>query len=294
MNKQMQVLILGASGMLGHTLLFQLQRHGFDVYGTMRNVSPILPADLRERIRGGVDVNDFSSIIKVMETVKPDVLINCVGIIRQLPEGKMPLPCIDLNARFPHLLIEECRKRGVRLIHYGTDCVFDGHKGSPYTEDDPCTASDIYGITKYLGELKDEPALTIRTSIIGPELRGRLSLVEWFLAQEGSVKGYTHALYTGLPTSEHARILIEFVFPRPALCGLYQVASSPISKYDLLKLIAEVYGKSIRIVPDTDVVDDKRLDGTKFHLATGYTAPAWPELVTLMHESHIAFEKELK
>jgi len=288
----MRIVILGASGMLGHMLFFELWRQGFDVYGTVRSLPAHFPALLLKRVKEGIDAYDFSSVVAMMEALKPDILINCVGLIRQLPEGKMPLPCIEINARLPHLLLKECKARGVRLIHYSTDCVFDGHKGSPYTEDDPCTAKDYYGITKYLGEVADSPALTLRTSIIGPELRGRLSLVEWFLAQQEEVKGYLNAIYSGLPTSEHARILIQYVLPRPDLHGLYHVASEPISKYQLLNLIARAYGKEIGILPESSVAEDKRLDGSRFNRTVGYAAPAWPELVRSMHTSHMALIKE--
>ncbi len=284
----MKILILGATGMLGHTLFFVLGRlPQFYVWGSAR----ALPADgmdflhqavNRGRLFSGVDAYDFESVKKVVMEVKPDVVINAIGLIRHLPEGNRPLPCIEINARFPHLLLDLCRRNRCRLIHYSTDCVFDGRKGSPYMESDPLSAKDVYGITKYLGELREAPALTVRTSIIGHELRGRHSLVEWFLGQDGPVSGYRRAIYTGLPVSEHARILTECILPNPDLAGLYQVASSPISKLNLLELIARQYDKKIEIIPDDEVREDKTMSGEAFFKTCRYTAPPWEELVSGM------------
>ena len=181
------------------------------------------------------------------------------------------------------------RERGARLIHFSTDCVFDGSKGSVYLEEDPPTATDVYGLSKYLGEVREAPGLTLRTSIIGHELRNWKSLLEWFLAQKGAIKGYARAVYSGLPTCELAKIVAEHVLPRPDLTGVFHLASAPISKYSLLGLIAAAYNKTIDIRPDTAVVEDKTLSGEKFRQATGYVAPPWPELVLAMRESRQAF-----
>jgi dTDP-4-dehydrorhamnose reductase len=293
----MRILILGVSGMLGHTLFLELSRDPeLEVFGTVRRLEPLrgcFPLNRLEKIKENINAHDFPSVAGLAAELQPEVIINCIGIIRQLPEARKPLPCIEINARFPHLLHQLAQERKCRLIHYSTDCVFDGHKGSPYREDDPLTAKDLYGITKYLGEVSEAPALTLRTSIIGHELRGKLSLIEWFLSQEGRVNGYTRATYTGLPTCEQARILSEFVLPSPELTGLFQVTSSPISKYELLSLAAREYGKSITIIPDQSVVEDKRLDGGRFRSATGYSAPSWPKLIQDLHESHKKYLKEL-
>lgn len=288
----MRILILGASGMLGHTLLCELaaSRH-YTAHGTVRSkasLAGLLPGHIMALLREGVDAYDFASIAAAVCTFKPDVLINCIGLIRQLPEGRQSLPCIEINARLPHLLLALCKTEGIRLIHYSTDCVFDGAKGSPYTEEDPPTAKDVYGLSKYLGEVKEPPALTIRTSIIGHELRNKHSLVEWFLAQEGAVKGYTRAIYSGLPVTEHARILREYILPAPILTGLYHVVGRPISKYELLRLIACEYGKITTIEPERTVNEDKRLSGDAFSRATGYIPPEWPELIRAMQAAYRA------
>jgi dTDP-4-dehydrorhamnose reductase len=184
------------------------------------------------------------------------------------------------------MLWKECAARGIRCIHYSTDCVFDGKKGRPYTEQDRPTAPDVYGLTKFLGEIGGPSALTIRTSIIGPELRGKHSLLEWFLAQTGRVRGFTGAVYTGLPASEHARILAEHILPRETLQGLYHISASPITKCDLLRLVAQVYEKRIEIVPDDTVQEDRSLSCEAFRAVTGYVAPPWPEMIGAMREAH--------
>lgn len=283
--------------MLGHTLFFTLSRaeYALDIIGTVRTTGPLaayVTGPQMERLVPGVDAYDFRTIESCVERIAPDVLINCIGLIRQLPEGQQPLPCIEINARFPHLLVKLCAQRNIRLIHYSTDCVFNGKKGAPYTEDDSPSATDIYGLSKYLGEVREAPALTIRTSIIGHELRNGSSLVEWFLAQKGAVKGYTNALYTGLPAAEHARVLAEYILPNAALNGLYHVASAPISKYELLRLLAAAYHKDTAIIPDGQVVEDKRLSGDRFHAATGYRAPQWPALVAAMRENHLQYTEK--
>lgn len=281
----MKICILGVTGMLGHMLFSELLVRRFDVYGTARKWSGM--GDFDGRIVSDVDVMDFQSVENTLDLLQPNVVINAVGLIRQQADGRESLPCIKINAEFPHLLWQACKKRDIRCIHYSTDCVFDGKAGRPYIEEDYPTAHDVYGLTKYLGEIAGPLALTIRTSIIGPELRSKLSLLEWFLAQEGVVKGYTGAIYTGLPTSEHAKILAEVILPNFDLEGLYQVSSTPISKYELLRLIAHVYNKEIEIVPDSLVQEDKRLSCAKFEAQSGYKVRSWPEMIEDMHTVHM-------
>lgn len=282
--------------MLGHTLLFELQNKGFEVFGTVRkkkNISKLLPLECNQRVIDGVDAINIETIKNCIKEVKPDVVINCIGIIKQLPEGKMALPCIEMNARLPHKLYEFCNEYNCRLIHYSTDCVFDGKKETAYLETDPCTATDYYGITKYLGEVYYKNALTVRTSIIGNELKNRLSLIEWFLNQNGQVNGYANVIYSGLPCSEHANILTEYILPDKKLEGLYQVSSTPISKYELLKLVAAAYDKNIEIVKCDQPREKKILSGEKFSKVTGYRPPDWTKLVDDMHTSYMNFNNAL-
>jgi dTDP-4-dehydrorhamnose reductase len=280
------VLVLGASGMLGNAVFrfFSCSR-GHVATGTVRSSSALnlLPEELRGRIVNGVEIYDLDGLTRLFERVKPDVVINCVGLVKQLPGAENPLTAIPMNALLPHRLLAMCKVAGARLIHISTDCVFDGARGM-YRESDFADATDLYGRSKYLGELHDPQAVTLRTSIIGPELGSAHGLVSWFLAQRGRVKGFTRAIFSGLPTVELARVIRDFVIPAADLSGLYHVSSAPISKYDLLRGVAREYGHSIEIVADGELVIDRSLDSSRFRERTGYVAPAWQEMLRVMHE----------
>lgn len=280
-----KLLILGATGMLGHTLLIQLsKRVDLNVYATVRAHGDLkgIPDELRGNIVGNVDADNVDSILKVLADIKPDVTINCIGVIKQLAAAKDPLTAIAINALFPHRLALACQAVGSRLIHVSTDCVFSGKKGN-YTEEDFADADDLYGRTKFLGELDYAHCVTLRTSIIGHELQGCYSLIDWFLAQEGRVNGYTKAIYTGFPTVEMARIIAEYVIPNSQLTGLYHVSSESISKYELLQLVAKQYGKNIEIEPFDEFHCDRSLDSSRFKTVTGYASPSWRQMVEAMH-----------
>lgn len=271
-----KILVLGATGMLGSSLFRRLMFGGYEVVGTERyNTSPLL--------RGNVDALQFDTVERAIEEEGPAAVVNCVGVIRQRPDGQDPLVCIPLNSLFPYLLFRACHRREIRLIHFSTDCVFSGKKLSPYEETDPSDATDMYGRSKFLGEVNEKGALTIRTSIIGHELRGKLSLVEWFLRQEGVVKGFSKAIYSGLPTVEISNILVHHILPNRSLSGLYQVSAEPISKYELLKLIAKIYGLKVDLEPNDTVVENKVLNSSRFRKETGWQPPAWDRLIQDMH-----------
>ena len=282
----MRVLVLGVTGMLGGAVFRAFNGDPtHSVWGTLRSsaglkyfsdveLSSLLP---------GVDVLDQDALVAVLSSVRPDVVINCVGLIKQLADAKDPLSALPINALLPHRLARLCDLLGARLIHVSTDCVFSGRKGG-YLESDLSDAEDLYGKSKYIGELHDSPnAITLRTSIIGHELSSSYALVDWFLAQDGAIRGFSKAIFSGLPTVELARVMKDFVLPHPELNGLYHVAAEPIAKLDLLELIANQYGKAIEIRPDPSLVIDRSLNSERFTQATGYKAPSWPQLIELMH-----------
>ena len=283
----MKVMILGATGMLGNAVfhMFDLSPE-YEAWGTLRSRGALryFSEQSCTRLLTGVDVLDQDVLVAVMSRVKPDVVINCVGLIKQLADAKDPLTALPINAMLPHRLARLCELAGARLIHISTDCVFSGGKGV-YLESDLSDAEDLYGKSKYIGELHDLPhAITLRTSIIGHELGSNYALVDWFLSQEGEVKGFIKAIFSGLPTVELARVIRDYVVPHPQLNGLYHVAAEPIDKFRLLSLVAAHYGKSIDILPDDALVIDRSLDGSRFREATGYVAPEWPELIRRMYE----------
>jgi dTDP-4-dehydrorhamnose reductase len=281
----MRILILGASGMLGNAMVRILSEHAdYEVYGTVRteNSKRFFSACIAERLLAGVDVEQQDSLVQAFIRVRPDVVINCIGLVKQLADADNPLQAIPINTLLPHRLAKLCELAGARLIHMSTDCVFSGDKGA-YRESDVSDAKDLYGKSKYLGEVSYPHAITLRTSIIGHELQSAHGLIDWFLAQQGTCNGYTRAIFSGVPTVVLASIVRDVVIPQPALLGVYHVAAKPISKFDLLKLVAHVYGKQINIVADDKLVLDRSLDASRFCAATGYATPDWEEMIKLMY-----------
>lgn len=286
MSKKTKVLVLGASGMLGNAVLrFFAQSDAFSVVGSARSsgVLRLLPPELRDQVVCGVDVENSDSLARLFAQTRPDVVINCIGLVKQLAEADDPLAAIPINALLPHRLARLCDVANARLIHMSTDCVFSGARGM-YREQDVSDAQDLYGRSKFLGEVDYPHAVTLRTSIIGHELGSAHGLVGWFLAQQGPVKGFTRAVFSGLPTVELARVMRDFVVPNPELRGLYHVSAEPINKFELLKLVGQVYGRSTVVTPDDHLVIDRSLDSGRFRKITGYQPPEWPELVRRMHE----------
>jgi dTDP-4-dehydrorhamnose reductase len=282
-----KVLILGVTGMLGHTLLRELaERPELIVRGTARDAASVarhFPGALADTVVAGVEATDFEGVRGQIRRFAPDVVINCIGVIKQDPRVQDPVATITVNSLFPHRLSRECAEAGARLIHVSTDCVFSGENGR-YTEASAADPGDLYGRSKLLGEVT-APALVLRTSIIGHELTGHRSLVDWFLASAGTVRGFTRAIYSGITTFEFARLLAEVVIPRPELTGLVHVAADPITKHDLLCLIAEEYDWPGEIVPDDQFSCDRSMTAARLLGLTGYRPPDWPTMVLEMRES---------
>lgn len=283
----MKVLVLGVTGMLGNAVyrVFS-QSDAYETWGTLRSNSGkrYFLADSQSRLVSGVDVLDQDALVSVFNRIRPNVVINCIGLIKQLAQANDPLTALPINAMLPHRLAHYCELVGARLIHVSTDCVFSGCTGM-YAEEAASDATDLYGKSKYIGELHDQDnAITLRTSIIGHELESQYALIDWFLAQEGMVKGYAKAVFSGLPTVELARVMRDYVLPKPKLTGLYHVSAEPIDKLSLLKLVAEVYGKDIQIIRDEHIQVDRSLNSARFQQITGYVPPTWPELVKSMYE----------
>ncbi|WP_114153205.1 dTDP-4-dehydrorhamnose reductase family protein [Chromobacterium haemolyticum] len=280
----MRVLILGATGMLGSTLLRLFHGYsGIEVFGTVRSISAkkILPNEVHSQLIVGVDVESNEHLLRLMVKVCPDVVVNCIGLVKQLSDSELPLAAIPINALLPHRLAEICALFGSRFIHISTDCVFSGKKGL-YAESDFADADDLYGRSKYLGEVSYPHAVTLRTSIIGHELNSSRSLICWFLSQYGQVHGFRRAVFSGLPTVELGRVMLEYVLPNKELCGLYHVSAEPINKFNLLTLVAKHYEKDIEIIARDDFVIDRSLDSSRFRQATGFRPKAWDQLIQSM------------
>ena len=284
-ERQTRVLVLGASGKIGSYMLRVFAADpGFDAMGTVRaGQGELLPEALRSKLIDNVDVGNFDTVVAAFAQARPDVVINCIGVIKQLPSASDPLIAIPLNALLPHRLANLCAATKARLVQISSDCVFSGDKGN-YVESDPPDATDLYGRSKALGEVDYPHAVTLRTSTIGRALQGNHSLLDWFLSTTGPVKGFRRAIFSGVPAHELARVIRDFVIPFPELRGLYHVSGAPIDKYSLLKLIALRYGREVQIDPDDDFVIDRSLNSQRFRDATGYAPQDWPKLIDAMFE----------
>lgn len=284
----MKILVLGATGMLGSAIFQLFQKNkDLDTWGTIRNKIGLNYFSERSQLKlvENVDVLNHDNLINVFEILRPVVVINCIGLIKQLSFSNDPLTMLPINSMLPYRLANICSIIGAKLIHISTDCVFSGRKGY-YNEFDSSDAEDLYGKSKYIGEVVQlQHAITLRTSIIGHELNSNYALIDWFLSQNEKINGYVNAIYSGLPTVELARVIMDYVIPHMDLSGLYHVASKPINKYELLKMVAEIYGKKISIIPDDTIQINRSLNGQKFNEATGYMAPEWPQLIEVMHKS---------
>lgn len=280
----MRVLILGGNGMLGHAA-WQSFRNDFDVYVTIRGVFSEVERfaifDKKKTICG-VYAEDFSVFEKIMKKVKPDVVLNCIGIVKQVEEASDPIRSIEVNSLFPQRLVVLCETVNCRLIHLSTDCVFSGNK-SLYTEDDFPDPVDLYGRTKLLGEVVGGDTLTIRTSMVGREIGAKHGLLEWFLSQNGkSVKGYRNAIFSGFTTTALCAILKDIIIKHADFRGLYHISSDPISKYNLLLLIKEQMDLKTIIIPDEEIRYNRTLDSSKFRKEATYYPPSWEDMVKEM------------
>jgi dTDP-4-dehydrorhamnose reductase len=277
------VLVLGASGMLGNAVFRVLSEDaGARVHGTVRTTQArrFFVPELASRLVVVEDLENHDQLVELFDSIRPQVVINCTAVGRPAPPD--PLRSISIFSLLPQRLARLCRLGGARLIQISSDGVFSGSKGS-YTEDDFPDATDLYGIAKLLGEVREPHTITLRTSIIGHELQTRSGLLEWFLSQGDRCRSFTRAIFSGFPTVVLAELIRDVIIPRPDLYGVYHVATRPISKFDLLHLISERYEKEIELVPDDTVIIDRSLVASRFAQATGYVPVEWPELIDSMH-----------
>lgn len=276
----MRFLILGGDGMLGHQLYRRLRaahevkvtlRQDFAAYRNYRLFEP-------DHAYTGVDVRRMETLLDVFAAFRPTVVVNAVGIVKQRPDAGDSTLNVEINALLPHRLALLCRATCARLIHLSTDCVFSGRKGQ-YRETDVPDAEDLYDRSKLLGEVLQDHCMTLRTSLIGPELKRKTSLLEWFLAQRGTVNGYRNAIFSGFTTLEMSRIIERLALEFPNGHGLYNVSSAPISKHDLLLLIKRKFNLGVEVVPDDALKCDRSLDSSRFRAEFGYTPPTWDQMI---------------
>jgi dTDP-4-dehydrorhamnose reductase len=276
----MKILVLGGTGMIGHRMWATLNLLGHDVYATCRSsqINDFLeiPGICLESSILNLNVLDYSKLETVISELKPEIILNCVGIVKQLEESKNELLTIELNSLFPHKLAELCKKYNSRMIQFSTDCVFSGSKGN-YKESDPLDVDDLYGRSKILGEIhNEEHVLTIRTSTIGREINPHGGLVEWFISQNGKkIKGFSNAIYSGLPTYTLATYINDFILSNKELNGVYHISSEPINKYSLLTRVKEILNLDVNIIEDKQFVMKRSLNSSKFCEKTNANSPSW-------------------
>ena len=277
----MRILILGGDGMLGHQLFKHLCRKHEVRVTVHRELNTYERFGLfhDENAYENIDVRFPEALHRVFSGFHPQAVVNAIGIIKQRNTAKQRIPCIEINSLFPHRLAEICENSGARMVHLSTDCVFSGARGM-YREEDVPDAGDLYGRSKLLGEVEyTTGCLTLRTSMIGPELLRKKSLLEWFLSQKGDIRGFKRAIFSGFTTMELSRIVEKVLVEYPGVSGLYHVSSEPISKYALLSLIKTGLGRSITIEADEDFFCDRSLDSEKFRRQFNYQPPSWPEMI---------------
>lgn len=285
-----KVLIIGASGMLGGSLLRYLSKlNDIEVVGTVRSetAAKALLDQGFTNVFTGVNVTNFDSVTAIVKQFRPDYVLNCVGVIKQLGQSKDPVCSIEINSLLPHLIARLCSDNDARLIHFSTDCVFTGTKGG-YVESDIPDATDLYGRSKLLGEVDYGLHLTLRTSIIGHELGKSVSLIDWFLGQKREVNGFRQAIFSGLPTVFLAEFLNDFVFGHQ-ISGLYHLSVDSIDKYTLLLLVKKFYNADIKILPSDDYSIDRSLNSKKIRTLSGFKPPAWPVLIKKMHHEYCEY-----
>ncbi len=285
--KRRRLLVLGASGMLGNAVLrWFAQDPNFQVFGSVRNLGVLKELQQRApqaQLVTGFDVETEDGLTRLFAQVRPELVINCIGVVKQLAGADDPLIAIPINALLPHRLAGHCRRVSARLVHISTDCVFSGERGG-YQESDRPDALDLYGRSKLLGEVLADHVVTLRTSIVGHELASGHGLLGWFLAQSGSAPGFSRAISSAMPTVELARVIQRHVIPDDSLHGVFHVGAEALSKQELLRKVAHAYQLATELVPTASPVIDRSLDCRLFEGRTGYRAAPWDQLAQQMRE----------
>ena len=275
--------------MLGYSLFKNLrQEDDLQVCGTVRSLQNIESFYSEEEKRAIFLFNALDKkehLDNLLKETKPDYVLNCIGAITQKNLDQEIV--MELNASFPHVLSKACDQEEIKLIHFSTDCVFNGVKGN-YSESDTPDALDNYGKSKFLGELTNNDDLTIRTSIIGHELLTNSNLIDWFLSQDTAIKGYSKVIFSGLPCCYIAEILNTYIFNKK-IKGLLHLSAKPISKFDLLKKVSLFYGKKILIEEESSYYSNKSLNSRKFSELTGYKPLEWDILINMMYKDFCKF-----
>ena len=284
----MKILIFGASGMNGKVIYDSFSNNAnYQVYGTIRevNLKKFFNENFHKNLLPFTFTHNEEELDWIFQFVKPDLVINCIGVIKHKALEQNKSKMYEINALFPKTLKELCNKYSCRMIHFSTDCVFLGTKGN-YNEESIPDSIDDYGKSKLEGEICDEKnVITIRLSLIGHELNSNLQLIDWFLSQEKKVNGYKKAIFSGITNIELFNILEKYIINNNSLNGLYHVSANPIDKFSILDITSKIYKKDIIILPDETVTVDRSLDSTRFKKITSYIPPSWEEMIRKLYEN---------
>ncbi len=285
----MKVLVLGGSGMVGHKLIQQLSIKN-EVFSILRERTDFKSSNYFQNVLKKNqcifidDINQHNNLTEVINNISPDILINCIGVIKQRDNIANMLNMIKINSLLPHVLNDICQKQKIKLIHLSTDCVFSGKKGN-YKESDNPDPIDKYGESKLLGEINEGNSLTIRTSFIGPELFNKKSLFEWVKSQKNKeIDGFENAIYSGLTTLEFARIIEDIIDKHQNLNGIWQISSNPISKFDLIEMINKKFNLNITINRNSSFKCNRSLNSSKFKVETKIIVPSWENMINNLYD----------
>ena len=289
----MRVCILGSGGMLGH-MLVRVLSEAHDVYGTSKQewsaTSGLAKFLSKEKWISGVDVKEITTVSDLFREHQFDVVINCIGVVKQRGHRTSEEEMIEVNAHFPHKLSSICGASGARLFHISTDCVFSGSKGNYAVTDSP-DQIDIYGSSKLAGEIVDDHNLTIRTSHVGRELTNFTSLFEWILNNRGKkVVGYSKAIYSGLTTFSLSVVIDSLLTTGSSIKGLVHVASSPINKFQLVTELNNRLGLDIDIEIDESVVLNRSLLSSDEITQLGIEIPSWDQMLDNFCEDQATYD----
>jgi len=285
----MKILILGGDGMIGHKMAQVLSVQNHEIVISIREKKELTLKSISSKVK--VFLNDFinDNILDLLDKVNPDVIINAIGITTRRGVTENISDSIYLNSFFSHQLSNWALAFKKRLIHFSTDCVFSGSEGS-YLEDTTPDALDYYGKTKGLGEINSKSSLTIRSSIIGPELFNKTELFEWIINnKEKEINGFSRVMYSGVATVYMARLVVDLIENHKDLIGIYNIASNPISKFELLHLINDNFDLGLVINKDQNIVSNKTLDASKIENELGIKSPSWNELILDLKKDYIHF-----
>lgn len=271
----MRILILGSQGMLGHVVERYFQSKGHTVKGTSRDGShETFAFDAMKNI---------SDVDKFIDEFKPNTVINCIGVLNKVAEENKPL-AVMVNSYLPHFVDKLCREKGVKFVHISTDCVFDGKHGD-YTEESFKDTTSFYGASKALGEVNNDHSVTLRTSIVGPDMnKNGIGLFQWFMSQQGEAGGFDKVIWTGVTTIELAKAIEKAI--EKNLTGLRHVVNNDkIDKYNLLLLFKKYFNKDIEIVRKSDYVSNKSLIRTTDF---DFEVPSYEDMVREMADWVVA------